>query len=132
MTGLAAALAALVLAGPTLAATPVKIGKTWTGRMPVAVPALVQSSVASKEAWASVWATCQMKGPAPEVDFDKQLVLVAVRRSSAVRFDEAKLDNGNLATSVVATPDAPNHQTCALALVSRAGIKTVNGASPGK
>jgi len=127
-----AALAALAMAGFALAATPVKIVKTWAGRMPVAVPALVQSSVATKEAWAGVWATCQMKGPAPEVDFEKQLVLVAVRRSSVVRFGDAKLDNGNLATTVVATPDVPNHQTCALALVARTGVNTVNGAPPGK
>lgn len=132
MRVLCVAVAALAMAGTALAATPVKIVKTWTGRMPLAVPALVQSSVASKEAWAGVWATCQMKGPAPEIDFDKQLVLVAVRRSSVVRFGEAKLDNGNLATTVVTTPDVPGHQTCALALVARTGVDTVNGTPPGK
>ncbi|MFO1305189.1 MAG: hypothetical protein U1F54_15770 [Burkholderiales bacterium] len=115
-----------------LAATPVKVEKTWTGHMPLAVPPLVQSSVGTTEAWQGVWATCQMQGAAPAVDFDRKLVLVAVRRSSVVRFNDVTLDNGNLATKVIATPDVPNRMTCALALVSREGVRTVNGAPPGK
>ena len=87
---------------------------------------------ASQEEWARVWATCLMKGAAPAIDFDKHLVLVAVRRSSAVTFNDVKLDNGNLTTSVSASPDMPNHMTCALALVPRAGVTKVNGAPPGK
>ncbi len=125
-------LAALGFAGIASASTPVKIEATWTGRMPIAVPPLVQSSVGTTEAWQGVWATCQMKGAAPAVDFDRKLVLVAVRRSSAVRFGEVSLDGGNLVTKVIATPDAPNRMTCALALVPRAGVRTVNGAPPGK
>ena len=121
-----------MIAGTALAAAPVKILQTWTGRMPAAVAPLLQSSVASQDEWAGVWATCQMKGAAPAVDFDKRLVLVAVRRNSTVRFADVTLDNGNLLTNVVATPDAPGHHTCAFALVSRAGVKKVNGAPPGK
>ena len=100
--------------------------------MPTAVPPLVQSSVSSQAQWTGVWATCQMKGAPPAIDFDKHLVLVAVRRSSVVSFDSPKLDNGNLVTSVVATPDKPNRMTCALALVPRAGVTKVNGLPPGK
>jgi hypothetical protein len=121
----------LVFAGTALAAVPVKILRTWTGHMPSAVAPLLQSSVASQDAWAGLWATCQMKGAAPVVDFDKHLVLVAVRRSSAVRFQDLKLDNGNLVTNVVTAPDAPARMTCAFALVSRAGVNKVNGAQPG-
>jgi len=124
-------IAAFVVMGAAAAATPVKILQTWSGRMPVAIPPLVQSSVNSQEQWSGVWATCQMKGAAPAVDFGKHLVLVAVQRSSAVRFVDVKLDNGNLQTKVVATPDVPAHYTCALALVSRAGVSKVNGAPPG-
>ena len=79
-----------------------------------------------------MWATCLMKGAAPAIDFDKHLVLVAVRRSSAVTFSDVRLDNGNLLTSVAASPDVPNHMTCALALVPRTGVTRVNGAAPGK
>ena len=125
-------MAAIAFAGAALAATPVKILESWTGHMPAAVPPLLQSSVRSQDQWIGVWATCQMKGAAPAIDFDKHLVLVAVRRSSAVSFNAPKLDNGNLVTTVVATPDKPNRMTCALALVPRAGVTKVNGAVPGK
>ena len=132
MTLLLPALAALAFAGAAGASTPVKVEQSWTGRMPLAVAPLVQSSVSTTEAWQGVWATCQMKGAAPAIDFERKLVLVAVRRSSFVRFSSVRLDNGNLTTSVTATPDAPGRMTCALALVPRAGVRTVNGAPPGK
>jgi hypothetical protein len=122
---------ALAVAGTAMAAVPVKILQTWSGRMPMAVAPLLQSSAASQDAWNNVWATCQRKGPAPTVDFGKHLVLVAVRRSSVVRFEDVKLDDGNLVTNVVAAPDVPAHHTCAFALVSRAGVAKVNGAPPG-
>jgi len=128
----AASIVALLLAGSALAASPVKILKTWTGHMPAAVAPLLQSSAASQDEWSRVWATCLMKGAAPVVDFDKHLVLVAVRRGSTVTFHDVQLDNGNLVTSVAASADAPNRMTCALALVPRAGVSTVNGAAPGK
>jgi len=126
------ALAAAALVSAAHAATPVKIVKRWTGHMPAAVAPLLQSSAASQDEWSGVWATCLMKGAAPAVDFDKHLVLVAVRRGSTVTFNDVRLDNGNLVTSVAASPDAPNRMTCAFALVPRAGVRTVNGAAPGK
>jgi hypothetical protein len=123
---------AVAVAGTVLAAVPVKILQTWSGRMPIAVTPLLQSSAASQDEWNNLWATCQRKGPAPTVDFSKHLVLVAVRRSSVVRFQDVKLEDGNLVTNVVAAPDVPAHHTCAFALVSRAGVSKVNGAPPGK
>ena len=124
--------AAFVLAAGALAASPVRIAKTWTGRMPASVPPLLQSSVASQDGWKSVWATCQMQGAAPDIDFDKQLVLVAVRQSSVVTFSDVRLDGGNLVTNVIVAPDKPNRMTCALALVAREGVTSVNGAPVGK
>jgi hypothetical protein len=123
---------AILVAATAYAAAPVKILQTWTGRMPVEVAPLLQSSASSQEQWDNVWATCQRKGAAPKVDFGKHLVLVAVRRSSVVRFQDVKLDDGNLMTNVVAAPDVPGHMTCAFALVARAGVTNVNGAPPGK
>jgi hypothetical protein len=132
VTRLGATLAcSLAFAGAALAATPVKVLQTWQGHMPLAVPPLLQSSVSSQQQWKSVWATCQMQGAAPAIDFDKHLVLIAVRQSSVVSYQSVKLDNGNLVTTVVATPDKPNRMTCALALVPRAGVAKVNGALPG-
>jgi len=125
-------LLALILAGSAAAATPVKVQRTWTGHMPLEVPPLFQSSVATADAWPRVWATCQMSGAPPEVDFAKHLVLVAVRRSTDARFEKVTLDRGNLVTRVSVAAGTPKQQTCALALVDRAGVSTVNGAAPGK
>jgi len=125
---------ATVLAGVTLAsaATSVKTLQAWTGHMPVDVQPLLQSSVAASDDWKRAWTTCQLKGAAPKVDFDKRIVLVAVRRSSGVRFVDLKLDNGNLQTNVAVTPDQPNRMTCAFALIDRAGVSTVNGTPLGR
>lgn len=125
-------LLALILAQGAAAATPVKVLRTWTGHMPLEVPPLFQSSVATADAWPRVWATCQMTGAPPEVDFGKHIVLVAVRRSTDARFAKVTLDGGNLATSVAVAPGTPKQQTCALALVDRAGVVTVNGTQLGR
>jgi hypothetical protein len=126
-------LAALLAASTAGAAvTTVKPLKTWSGHMPIVIQPLMQSSVTSGADWQRVWATCQMKDSAPEVDFSKRMVLIAVRQSSVVTFSSIKLDQGNLTTSIAVAPDKPNRYTCAFALVDRAGVKTLNGGPIGK
>src|SRR5574337_431970 len=97
--------------------------KTWTGRMPLAIPPLVQSSVVDPNVWQQVWATCQMKGAPANVDFSKRMVLLVVRRANALRFASIKLDNGNVRTSIGVGPGQPDHYTCALAMIDRTGVK---------
>ena len=63
----------------------------------------------------------------PKVDFRKTLGLVAVRRSSLVKFVGLNLEDGNLRTNVVVTPDMPDYMSCAIVLIKRTGIKKVNG-----
>jgi hypothetical protein len=121
-----------MLAFPVAAKSSVKALQTWTGHMPIGVQPLLQSSVATAADFQRVWSTCQLKGAPPKIDFDKRLVLLAVRRGSAVTFTGMTVDNGNLTTSVVVTPDMPNRMTCALVLVDRAGVTAVNGAPLGK
>ncbi len=127
-----AALTIAVAAGDALAATSVKVEKAWTGQMPLAVQPLLQSSVASAGDWSRVWATCQGEGAAPAVDFDRHLVLLAVRRSSSVRIGDVRLDKGALTSNVSVAPDSPGRMTCAMALVDRKGVRTVNGQPLGK
>jgi hypothetical protein len=130
---LAALAAGLVASAPVYAkATAVKLLQAWSGRVPLGVQPPLQSSLATQADFARVWAQCQMKGTVPAIDFDKRLVLVAVRRGSVVRFQSMQVDGGNLKTNVVVTPDMPAYMTCALALVDRAGIAKVNGAPLGK
>jgi hypothetical protein len=106
--------------------------KTWSGRMPLVVQPLMQSSVADREQWQRVWTTCQMSDAPEEVDFNKNLVLVSVRRGNSVKFSTITLDKGNVKTSVVVDAEPADHYTCALAMVARSGIKTVNGMQLGR
>ena len=126
--------AALLLVAPAAvaAAKTLKPLKTWTGRMPLVIPPLVQSSVVDANVWQQVWATCQLKGAPAAVDFNKRIVLVVVRRANAVKFSSIRLDNGNVTTGVAVASGQPNHQTCALAMIDRAGVDTVNGQALGR
>ena len=52
---------------------------------------------------------------------------MAVRRSSLVEFTGLNLEDGNLKTNVVVTPDMPDYMSCAIVLIRRTGIRKVNG-----
>ena len=110
----------------------IRPSQTWSGRIPLNIQPPFQSSLARQEDFNRVWAQCQVKGTVPKVDFKKHLVLLAVARGSVVKFANLSLDDGNLKTSVVVTPDIPNHMTCAIALVGRAGVVRVNGVPAGQ
>ena len=56
---------------------------------------------------------CQVKGVPPKVDFQKRIVIVAVRNGSAAKFSSLVLDNGTLKTNVVITPDTVRCQRTA-------------------
>ena len=114
------------------AVTPVKVQQRWTGRVPAGVAPPPQASLVTADALQVVWTLCQVQASMPVVDFDRQLVVLAVRKGTTVRFQNAQLVDGNLRTNVVVAP-APAAQThCALALVDRAGVTSVNGLPPGQ
>ncbi|MFO1412705.1 MAG: hypothetical protein U1F10_02095 [Burkholderiales bacterium] len=128
---------ALALAGGVAQAThaletPVQVQQRWEGRVPAGVAPPPQSSLVAADALQVVWTLCQVQSPMPDIDFSRQIVLLAVRKGVKVRFQNAQVADGNVRTNVLATM-APAAQTfCALALVDRAGIKTVNGAPLGQ
>jgi hypothetical protein len=112
--------------------TTVKPLQSWSGRLPLNVQPPLQSSLATHEDLARVWAQCHVHGAVPAIDFDRRIVLVAVRRGSSTRLAASRLVDGNLTTNVVVTPDMPAYQSCAIAVVDRKGIATVNGAPIGR
>ena len=126
---LAACVAAAAHGAP---GTTVKPLKSWSGRLPLNVQPPLQSSLATREDMARVWAQCHVHGAVPEIDFDRRIVLVAVRRGGSAKLAPGRLVDGNLTTNVVVTPDMPPYMSCAIAVVDRAGIKTVNGAPIGR
>ena len=122
--------ATLVLAAtaPAVAkVTSIKLLQAWSGRLPLNLQPPFQSSLATPEDLAPPPPPPPHKGDTPKVDFQTRLVLLAVRRGSVVKFTDLKLDDGNLKSSVVVTPDMPAHMTCAIVLIDRAGVTKVNG-----
>jgi hypothetical protein len=113
-----------VASAQPMTAAPVK---SWSGRVPLDERPPLQSSIAKESDWARIWKQCRVQGPAPRVDFQKMLGLVAVRRGSVVKFMSLNVEDGDLKTNVVVTADMPDYMSCAIVLVNRAGIKKVNG-----
>lgn len=106
--------------------------KSWSGRVPLDERPPLQTSITKDSDWARIWKQCRVQGPAPKVDFQKTLGLVAVRRGSLVKFMDISVEDGNLKTNVVVAPDMPDYMSCAIVLVNRTGIKKVNGNPVGK
>jgi hypothetical protein len=126
-----AALCAAALSAEA-AVTPVRTLERWTGRVPEGVAPPLQSSIITADALQTAWTLCQVKEPMPSVDFSRTFVVLTVRTGTTVRFQNAQLVDGNLRTNALITPAAPAQTHCALALVERAGVKTVNGVPLGQ
>jgi hypothetical protein len=101
--------------------------KSWSGRVPLDERPPLQTSIAKDNDWTRIWKQCRVQGPMPKVDFQKTLGLVAVRRGSGVKFMNMSIEDGDLKTNVVVTPDMPDYMSCAIVLIDRMGIKKVNG-----
>ena len=129
MLAVCACIAAVAHGAPGTTVTPLQ---SWSGRLPLNVQPPLQSSLATREDLARVWVQCRVEGPVPAIDFDRRIVLIAVRRGSTTRLMQGRLVDGNLTTNVVVTPDMPSYQSCAIAVVDRKGITTVNQAPIGR
>lgn len=105
--------------------------QSFSGTLPLATPPLLPSPIVSRAELQRAWTLCSVKTPMPAIDFGRRLVLVAVAQSSKVSFVKLTLVAGDLKTTVAIAPDMPNHRTCTLAVVDRAGIKKVNGVAVG-
>jgi hypothetical protein len=134
----AAGLAALALAATLApAAEPqrkaIKPSKEFTGS--VDDEGLMKGApnvIASAKALGDLWKSWNVAGKAPEVDFSKDLVVLAVTRGSRLRLIANLGDGGNLQVGGLATRDLRPGFRYVLAVVSREGVKTVNGkALPG-
>lgn len=81
-----------------------------------------------------VWQAWKVPDPMPQVDFAKELVLVLTTRGSILRFGATLDDQGNLQVLGLATKDLRPGFRYVIAVVSREGVKTINGkelAAPG-
>jgi hypothetical protein len=119
--------------------TPVKIVQQWKGS--VADLSLLEGApevILSAQELDKLWQAWKVEGPAPKVDFAKELVVMGTTRGSILRLTPTLDDKGDLKVMGVATMDLRPGFRYVIAQVSREGVKTVNGrelgekAAPGK
>jgi hypothetical protein len=112
-------------------AEPVKA--TWLGEVEVNLRQEAPQSgyIASQQEWAKLWKAFRGTETLPEIDFTKDLILVAVNKDPNHISIIPSLDaNGELHVTYVSTLIGfVNPRTCSyeLAVISREGIKTING-----
>lgn len=98
----------------------------WRGRVDD-TPSTLPAYAADQKTLARVWAMLRIPEKMPSIDFRERLALVVAVRSSLVQMRPQLDDAGNLSRNVVATPDQPAFKSYVVALVSRDGVKTVDG-----
>ena len=74
-----------------------------------------------------LWQAWQVPHPLPRVNFSRELVVVATTRGSILRFGAVLDDQGDLRVRSVSTKDLRPGFRYVIAVVSREGVKTVNG-----
>lgn len=107
---------------------PVTPVKEWSGSIdePTIVSASPEVIVSAKE-FEALWLAWKLPGPVPEVDFSLNLVAVQTTAGSRLRLSAVLEDNGNLMVLGMATRDFHPGFRYILAVLSRTGVKTVNG-----
>jgi hypothetical protein len=106
----------------------VKPTKTWSGS--VADEALAKDapeSITERGSLEKLWKKWQIAGDVPEVDFQKELVVLATTVGSRLSLDARLDDRGNLQVLGVATRDIRPGFRYVIATVPREGINKVNG-----
>jgi hypothetical protein len=83
--------------------------------------------VVDEKAFAKLWKAWGVKGKMPKIDFDKHLVLVATSRGSRLTLSAVLDDKGDLRALALATRDLRPGFRYHIIVVSREGVKTVNG-----
>lgn len=128
-----AALLTLSIASLSLAAdkpTPVKPTNTWKGcledeKLKTAAPQNgVITTAKDFEAIVKAW---KVADKVPEVDFDKELILVATTPGSKLTLGATLDDMGDLKPTGTATADLEKGFRYVIISVPKAGVKTVNG-----
>jgi hypothetical protein len=112
---------------------PVKVEKTWDGQVKIELrkEAPKKGYIADKDAWAKLWKVYRGEEKLPEVDFDKEPILVAVSSDPNRIWIGPEVDEkGDLKVVYARTAIGfTNFKTCAyqFALIKHQGIKTIGG-----
>ena len=107
---------------------PVTPAREWSGSIddPAIVSAAPEIIVSAKE-FETLWLVWKLPGPVPEVGFSSYLVAVQTTEGSRLQLSAMLEDNGNLIVLGLATRDLRPGFPYVIAVLSRTGVKTVNG-----
>jgi hypothetical protein len=83
--------------------------------------------LADAKKFAELWKEWKVGKKMPEIDFKKQIALVATTRGSRLNMTPQLTDNGDLRVLAIATRDFRPGFRYQVVVVDRAGVKTING-----
>ncbi|MFZ5832107.1 MAG: hypothetical protein ACOY3P_18640 [Planctomycetota bacterium] len=116
---------------PERKSTPIKVLGTWRGKIgDNTLRAVVPNNgvVAKQEEWSKLWKSWRGREERPEVDFDKELVLVVtVDGPNNVMFGPELDKKGNIEVIAASTLMAGPGFGYLILQIPRKGIKSVNG-----
>jgi hypothetical protein len=115
-------------APPTKQEAP-KPAKTWSGRISasLAKKAPKRGYLVSDKAFTKLWKTWKIKEARPEIDFTKEIVLVATARSKSISITTKVDKKGDLDWFVTKTSGTTRDAAYQFLAVPRESIKTVKG-----
>jgi hypothetical protein len=107
---------------------PVKPLRQWSGAVDdLALREAVPEVILTAKGLENLWKVWKVPGPVPEVDFSLGLVAVQTTQGSKLRLAATLDENGNLEVLGLATLDLRPGFRYVVAVLSREGVKTING-----
>ena len=129
LVGVVAVAAVVLSTSDTLAQkNAVKPAKEWTGsvedeKLAKGAPECITSAKGLEKLW-KAW---KLPDKAPEVNFTKEIVVLATTEGSKLKLFAALDEKGNLRVGGLGTRDLRPGFRYVIATVSKEGVKTVNG-----
>jgi len=107
---------------------PVVPSQEWSGSVnDISLGKDAPEVILSSKEFEALWLAWKLPGPVPEVDFSSNLVVVQTTEGSRLRLAVTKDDKGNGKALGLATRDFHPGFRYVIAVLSRKGVKTVNG-----
>ncbi|MCC6419801.1 MAG: hypothetical protein IT429_16330 [Gemmataceae bacterium] len=84
-------------------------------------------AIANEKTFAALWKAWEPEKKVPEVNFQKELVLVAATRGSRLNLSTRLTEGGDLKAAALSTRDLRPGFRYHIIVIPREGVKTVNG-----
>ena len=129
LVGLVAVAAVVLFTSDTLAQkNAVKPAKEWTGSVEDEKLAKgAPECITSAKGLENLWKAWKLADKVPEVDFTKEIVILATTQGSKLKMAATLDEKGNLKVGGLGTNDLRPGFRYVIATVSKEGVKTVNG-----